>query len=196
MIPQVEKAIKEKLETILVDRKKVKVFDHTLEGQLWTDVYPSISYNALPPVFDENRFLFGEKIKQPAGVPVSVDYGSETLTGTTKNTSRKHPEPWQLPYEIQLWSKNRSHLNQMQESLMILFPPKGTLRIVDEFSATRYLQTYFQNVVSLDSLDRRVEGERELRRAYTYLVEAWLEIDRPVEQQVITQEPDLTLTKV
>lgn len=194
-------------------KTSVPVWHVQARGRRVVDVYPSISFEMVGFIFAPTRYIWkDDRIRKTGGkqAQVRVEFrdhkgmpgrrSSETKRtvtyGPAYHESREHPEPYNLIYEVRLWSKDHDSDHIYQRMILEALPARGFLQTVQQDGTPKTCEMYQQSVNSVDDPEPTAEDSerKEFSWVYTYAVETFLdntevtEINRTMTEREFTSE--------
>lgn len=171
----------------------IPVYRFSARGVRNVETWPCLSYELVGASFNPARYIWrADRFRQPVitsrveieledqkgikGRPASQTPRTKKV-GPTLLEVRDHPEPFDLMYEVRVWSKDFGEALMLQRLLLELFPARGKLDTVQQDGTAKSWELLLQGITNVD--DEEPTAERQTLRAsswvYTYVVETFLD---------------------
>lgn len=187
-------------------KTEIPVYRFATRGRRIVETWPSLSFELINFQFAPQRYIWrADRFRDP--VPSSfIEYkdksweGKKTTVELTKEGPtllkvRDNPEPFDVMFEIRVWSKDQVESYALNRVLLETFPARGALKAVQESGTIKVWEMALQSVACLDDDEPTLEDSEKAAFCwvYTYTVETFLDNTEVVTLKRTITQPELTV---
>jgi hypothetical protein len=184
---------------------QVPVLYFDVEGQLFTRVYPSITFEILDVTPRYAEYVFQSPSYQGDGYVVPVNSSTRTIQlsdGTTMSLPRMAKvrpveHPFDIVVEVRAYAKDPVQSALLVNYVYSVFPPRHYLRVPQNDGSYRDWDMMYESYSDLDKRNAVRSGspgvEREYCKVWNYKVEGYLDNTDLATFANLTKEPTITV---
>lgn len=182
---QVEEALMDLVKkTIIINNVGVKTIIRSPEPEFAIEEFPSVSISNIGTYFDKSRF---------------EDYWARGEKHLSENKLEILPPafPYNLDYQIDLWSHYHSQINDMSRMWLGNVSPHHVLTVVEsteviDGETVQNLRDCTMFAIGVQEADIVTNNKRIFHRIYQYRI--WVELDErlPILKPMVTVAPEIT----
>lgn len=173
--------------------QRVPVFSPAASREAWANVWPAIEYDLVDLAFNTERYHFKDDIC--SALPQST---LSLLRGTSNAVSegagiiqrRPHPEPWDIVYQFQTWSKDETESMLLFKRLMEVFPPRTEIEVLLRDGTTEVWDMLWDRYNNADSNAPTLDGgkQREWSNIIRWRIEGFADNTLATELQATIRQ--------
>lgn len=159
---------------------EIPIWRFSARGQRVAEQWPSMSYELIGCIFNPQRYIWkADRFADPVNISfVDVDLGfGKTVTGPSLRRMRDNPEPFDLMYDIRVWSKNNIESFFLEQLILETFPARGALKAIQADGTPKLWEMRLNTINNVDDDEPTLanQQQRGYSWVHTYVIESFID---------------------